>query len=295
MRTNRGQVLSGGFRRFAATTMAPTLATLAFFAAPAEAWSQDGPSQITGEAILAHPAGRVVVEAAKLLEAGRLAEVKRKSVREVRDEWAAMTPAEQTEEAERSRERAPAAAAFEADIARSGVLTIYGETASLATSTPDGEVSAMAFVSFEGEQWKVTGGPMTFAPPPSETAPPIAGAAILDHPIGALAVEYARRLEAGGIDSALELLSGRARAKRAAEPAAERKGSDDFRRRQLPPPATFAEQIRSGGELRFVGDSAFLNVVSHATTENPDGSTSFTSNTTGLAFELEEGVWKVGG
>lgn len=295
MKRNETERRTAGIRKLAAATMACALVTLGAFAGPDGVCAQEGPTEVTGKAILAHPAGKAVVEAAKLLAAGKLGEVKKKSVKEVRDEWAAMTPADQAEETARSRAQAPEPKTFEADVARSGVLTIYGETASLSIPTPDGDVSAMAFVSLEGGQWRVTGGPRTFAPPPAETAPPIAGAAILEHPIGALALEYAKRLEARRIESALELLSDGARAKRAAEPAAEREKSDDFRRRQMPPSATFAEQIRSGGELRFVGDGAYLNVVTHVTTKNPDGSSSFTSSTTGLAFELEGGVWKVGG
>ena len=277
------------------------LATTAILVAVIVTGAPDGaraedefPKVVTGMAILEHPAGKAIVEAAKLVKAGKLAEVKKKSVKEVREEWAAMPAAEQREEIARNRERAPDPREFEADIPRVGVLTIYGESATLRIPAPDGEVAAMAFVSLEGGHWKVTGGPMAFAPPPVETAPPIAGAAILDHPLGALAIEYAKRLEGGRLDAALELLSGPARAKRAAVPAAERKKSDDFRRRQLPPAATFAEQIRSGGQLSFVGDSAYLNVVTNVTTKNPDGSTSYTSTTTALAFELEGGEWKMG-
>ena len=54
-----------------------------------------------------------------------------------------------------------------------------------------------------------------------------------------------------------------------------------------------AEQIRTGGEMSFVGDKAYLGVVTNIKTENPDGSMTFTSTSTALSFELEDGVWRV--
>ncbi len=279
--------------RVAMVAMTTAVASMLAFAMVGGAQSEGLPTTLTGRDALTHPAGKAVVEAAKLLEAGKLAEVKRRSVKEVRDEWAALPAAEQREEIARARERAPDPGAFEADIARIGELTIYGDSASLRIPTPDGGVAAMAFVSLEGGQWKVTGGPMTFEPEPAETAPPIAGAAILEHPIGALAIDYAKRLQADKIESALELLSGPARAKRAAESAAERKASDEFRRQHLPSAATLAEQIRSGGRLSFVGEQAYLNVITNVTTKNPDGSTSYSSTSTQLPFALQNGEWRI--
>lgn len=283
-----------GIRRRAARVGLAALVGLAAVMAPGAVRGDDFPTEITGKAALAHPAARAAIEAAKLLRAGKLAEVKQASVKEVRDEWAALSPAERKEESERARERAPDPATYEADIARSGVLTLYGETATLRLSTPDGsDVTAMAFVSLEAGKWKVTGGPMTFEPAPVETAPPIEGAAILQHEIGKLAVEYAKRLEAGKIDAAIELLSGPARAKRAAEAPAERQESDAFRRRLLPPAAAFAEQIRDGGKVHFFGEKASLSVVANVQERQPDGSTNYTSTSTSLGFELDQGAWRI--
>ncbi|HUP21912.1 MAG TPA: hypothetical protein VNB06_03120 [Thermoanaerobaculia bacterium] len=173
------------------------------------------------------------------------------------------------------------------------MLTIYGDTGTLRIPTPDDGVSAMAFVTLEDDRWSVTGGPMTFEPPPVETEPPVRGTAILDHEIGRLALEYASRLEAGDLGAAIELLSGPARAKRAAESAAERKESDEFRRRHMPTAAAFAEQIRSGGQLTFAGERAYLNVVTSESSTNADGSSTFTSTTTSLPFELQDGTWRI--
>lgn len=283
-----------GTHRGAARAGLVALVALAAVLAPGAARGDDFPTEISGKAALAHPAGKAVVEAAKLLRAGKLAEVRQASVQEVRDEWAALSAAERKEETERARERAPDPATFEADIARTGVLTLYGETATLRLPTPDGaDVTAMAFISLEAGKWKVTGGPMTFEPAPAETAPPLEGAAILEHEIGKLAVEYAKRLEAGKVDAAAELLSTAARAKRAAEAPAERQESDAFRRRFLPPAATFAGQIRSGGKLHFFGEKAALGVVANVQERQPDGSTNYTSTSTSLGFELDRGAWRI--
>ena len=254
----------------------------------------DFPKVIEGQAILEHPAGKVILDAAKLLREGKLAEVKTKSVKDVRDEWATLSLSEREDEIARNTERAPEPDAFEAQIAEKGRLTIYGESATLLIETPEGDAAAMAFVSLEGGQWKVTGGPMTFEPPPVETEPAIFGAEILEHPIGVLVLEYAERLAGGKPESALQLLSGEAQAARAALPAEERQQSDDFRRRQVPSASTFSDQISTGGQLNFYGDKAYLNVVTHETALNDDGSTTFTSNTTGLSFALENGEWRIG-
>ncbi len=283
----------GPHRRTARIGLA-ALVALAAAIAPGAAHGDDFPTEITGQAALAHPAGKAVVEAAKLLRAGKLAAVKQSSVKEVRDEWTALSPAERKEESDRARERAPDPAAFEADVARVGILTVYGETATLRVPTADGaDVTAMAFISLEAGKWKVTGGPMAFEPAPVETAPPIEGAAILEHEIGRLAIEYATRLEAGKIDAAIELLSAPARAKRAAESPTERKESDAFRRRFLPPAATFAEQIRGGGRVHFFGEKASLGVVTNVQERQPDGSTNYTSTSTSLGFALEGGAWRI--
>ena len=55
---------------------------------------------IEGKAILAHPAGKAVVAAGKLLKAGKLTEVKKASAKGVRDEWAATSAADQRAESE---------------------------------------------------------------------------------------------------------------------------------------------------------------------------------------------------
>lgn len=263
------------------------------------AWSFTGlalrAQEVTeGKAILAHPAGKAIVAAGKLLQAGKLAEVKKASAKEVRDEWAATSAADQRAESEEAAKSAPEAKTLEAEIARAGNLIDYGDSAVLRAEAADGNSMIMAFVSLEDGKWKVTAGPKTIdTTPVVETAPPITGAAILDHEIGKVALAYAKEIAAGKLDAALSWVSAPALAKRAAEPADERKESDAYRKSTTPAPAAFAEQIRAGGKLSFVGDKAYLQTVVNETTKNPDGSITSSSSSMSIGFELDNGKWRV--
>ena len=276
----RGQVIAW---------IAGVLAVLGAAAAPSLAQEV-----IEGKAILAHPAGKAIVEAGKLVKAGRLAEVKKASAKEVRDEWAAASAADQRDATEEAAKTAPDAAMLAAEIARGGVFTNYGDSGVLRVEAADGNSMIMAFVSLEDGKWKVTAGPKTIdTTPVEETAPPIEGAAILEHEIGKVALAYAKEVAAGKFDAAASWLSGPARAKRAAEPAAERKESDAYRKSTTPAPAAFADQIRVGGRLSFVGDKAYLQTVVSETTKNADGSITASSSSMSIGFELDNGKWRV--
>ncbi len=272
-------------------TLAVVLAALTAGAGALEA--ETGPVELRGKEALSHPAAKAVLAAAERLAAGKLDEVKRQSVKDVRDEWAGLPAAEREEEAARARERAPDPRTFVAEIERDGILTLYGESGTLRVESPDGEVRAMAFFSREAGKWKVTGGPLTFAPEPVETAPPLEGAAILDHEIGKLVLEYAKRLEAGKMEAVVELLSGAARAARSAATPTERKESDAYRRRTTPPAKQLAAGIRDGGTLSFFGEKAQLSLVTAETVKNADGSVTSTTSSTSVGFELENGAWRV--
>jgi len=249
---------------------------------------------IEGKAILAHPAGRAVVEAGKLLEAGKLAEVKKASTTDVREEWAATSAADQKVESDEAAKSAPAANVLEAEIARGGILTNYGDSAMLRTESADGNSSIIAFVVLDAGKWKVTAGPKTIDTTPiEETAPPIEGAAILEHEIGKAVVAFAKEIAAGKFDAADALRSGPARAKRAADSAEERKESDAYWKSTLPAPAVLADQIRTGGKITFVGEKAYLSVSQNVVTPNADGSTSYTSSSMSVPFALEGGKWRV--
>ena len=261
--------------------------------APAVAAAESAPVTITGKAILEHPAGKAIVEAGRLLKAGKAAESRKLAAKEVREEWAAMSAAEQKAESDRLIGRTPDPATFEADIARVGEMVVDGDFARLSIPTPSGDVSAMGFAALEGGKWRVNRGPMTLQVPEPESAPAIRGAAILDHEAGKLALDYAGKLAAGKLDAALALLSTSARAQRDALPADQRRQSDDFRRQQLPQPKVLADRIRDGGELTFPGEKAFLMMLSVTTTQNADGSVTSTSETTGLGFVRESGHWKI--
>lgn len=265
------------------------LAVVSFAASPAAAQEV-----IEGKAILAHPAGKAIVEAGKLIQAGKLGEVKKSSAKDVRDEWAAASAADQRDAVEEAARTAPDAKTLAAEIARAGVLTNYGDSAMLRTESADGNSSIVAFVTLENGKWLVTAGPKTIdTTPVVETAPAIEGAAILDHEIGKVALAYAKEIQAGKIDAALSWLSGPARAKRAAEPAEERRESDAYRKSTVPGPAAFAEQIRAGGRVSFIGEKAYLQTVVNETTKNPDGSITASSSSMSLGFELDNGKWRV--
>jgi hypothetical protein len=247
-----------------------------------------------GKAILAHPAGKAVVAAGKLLKAGKLAEVKRASAKDVRDEWAATPAADQRAEAEAAAKSAPESALLEAEIARAGTLIDYGDSAMLRTESADGNSTIVAFAALEDGKWKVTAGPKLIdTTPVEESAPAIDGAAILDHEIGKVALAYAKEIAAGKLDAALQWMSGAARDKRAAQTAAERKESDAYRKSTIPAPAVFAEQIRAGGRISFIGEKAYLQTVVSETTKNADGSITASSSSMSLGFALDGGKWRV--
>lgn len=278
--------------RTASSALAATF-LVAIALTPTRAFADTEPVTLKGKAILEHPAGKVIIEAGRLLKAGKAAEVRKNASKEVREEWAVMSPAEQKEEAARLQERAPEPAAFEADIARVGEMIVDGESARLSIPTPSGDVSAMAFASIEGGKWRIDRGPMTLQVAEPETAPAIRGAAILDHELGKLALDYAGKLAAGKLDAALDLVSATGREHRAALAPDERQQSDDYRKRSLPKPALLAEQIRGGGELTFTAGKATLMVLSISTTTNADGSVTSTSESLGLGFREDSGKWRI--
>ncbi len=250
---------------------------------------------IEGKAILAHPAGKAVVEAGKLLKAGKLAEVKKASVKDAREEWVALSVADQRAEAAEAAASAPDAKTLEAEIAKSGILTNYGDSAMLRTASADGNSAIMAFVALDGGIWRVTAGPKTIDTTPIvETAPPLEGEAVLDHEIGKAALAFAKEIAAGKFDAANGLRSAPARAKRAAMAAKERAESDRYWQDTLPAPSALADQIRAGGKLTFVGEKAYLNVSHNTKTENADGSTSYSSTSMSIPFDLDQGTWRVG-
>ena len=288
-----GSVSPSRRTRFAFLALGALAAALLAALSPAVVRGESEPLTLTGKAILEHPAGKAIVAAGRLLKAGKAAEVRKSAAKEVREEWAAMSAAEKKEETERLQGRTPDPAAFEADIVRVGEMIVDGESARLMIPTPSGDYSAMGFAELEDGKWRVSRGPMTLQVPEPETAPAIRGAAILDHELGQLAIDYASKLAAGKLDAALALLSTGGRARRDALPGDERQRSDDFRRQYLPQPEALASQIRDGGELTFTAGKAYLNVMSFTTTQNADGSVTSSSATIGLGFQQESDRWTI--
>ncbi len=258
--------------------------------------AQEGPTEVTGKAILAHPAGQALLEAAKLLKAGKLSEVKKMSAKDVREEWAAMSAADQRDEAQSAVKRAPDPAVFVAEVARGGVLTNYGDSAKLFVSSADGNSAILAFVSLESGTWKVTAGPFVAdTSPVQESAPALVGEAILEHEIGKQVLAYARALEAGNVEQAMELVTSAARTERLAWRAEERAESDRYIREATPRASDLAAQIRSGGRITFEGERATLIVSTSTQTRTGEGSVSVSTSSLSIPFALENGHWRIAG
>jgi hypothetical protein len=120
------------------------------------------------------------------------------------------------------------------------------------------------------------------------------GAAILQNPIGDLALRYADLLHAGKMDDAMKLASTTAQAGWKALPASERTASADFRRKLIPPRAALAAGIRAGGVLIIEGDSrATLNVVTVEQKSPKPGVVESSSGTIAIPFVQEGGQWKL--
>jgi len=177
---------------------------------------------------------------------------------------------------------------------RRAALVRYEEQLTLVLETADGvgrlitngvtpaQVKALAVA--------VAGPPSAAAAIPKQER--IEGAAILAHPIGALAVRYAAALHAKGSD--VSALSSRAAlARRQAMPKSERAESDAYLRKMVPAAADIESAIRAGGVLMIEGPKATLNLVRTESTRNGDGSVTSSSTTSALPFELEDGAWKV--
>ena len=276
---------------FAATALFATVLLVGPIAGARSASAQE---VIEGKAILAHPAGRALLEAGKLVKAGKLDEVKRAGPKDVREEWAAAPASDRKDAVEEAAKTAPDPRHLESEIARGGVLTNYGDSAMLRVEAADGNSMIMAFVALDAGKWLVTAGPKTVdTTPVVESAPAIEGPAILDHEIGKVALAYAKAIASGKSSAVTEWMSGPARAKLAAAPADERKEVEAYRKSTIPPPAVFAEQLRSGGRITFVDDKAYLQTVVSETTKNADGSITASSSSMSLGFELDNGKWRV--
>jgi hypothetical protein len=119
----------------------------------------------------------------------------------------------------------------------------------------------------------------------------LTGDAILAHPIGTVAVEYAALVKADKMEEAVKLSSKEAQKRRKARSAQDRKESDAFMKDFVPDALSAA--ITAGGILLLDGDKATLNVVTSEHKTTPDGTVSMSSSTMALPFVREDGQWRV--
>ena len=119
----------------------------------------------------------------------------------------------------------------------------------------------------------------------------ITGAALVAHPVAALAAQYLDLLHGGKMDVAMALATTKAQAEFKAEPASEQKASADFRRRMLPTRTEFDRSLSKEGVLIVEADgTATLNLVKSTPMS---GSGTATSSTVAMPFAMEGGKWKV--
>lgn len=119
----------------------------------------------------------------------------------------------------------------------------------------------------------------------------ITGAALVAHPVAAVAAQYLDLLHAGKLDAAMALATTKAQAAFKAQPASEQAASADFRRRVLPTRAEFDRSLASDGLLIVeTNGTATLNLVK-ITPATASGAGS--SSTVSLPFAMEGGKWKV--
>jgi len=273
-------------RRWALLTLLLALAA----AVPASA--QD-PTEVRGEAILSHPAGKLAIKAAELLVAGKTDEVVRLRTAEDQAEWKKEPAAERKAMSDRMQARAPDPAALTEGIRKGGVLTVYPNRATL--ESPYRESSVVALLTLEGGQWRATMGPMVMeGPPASAPETRVQGAEIEKHPIHGLALRYADALHSGAADGFMSLASSKAQAAWRAYPASERAESTAYRKKTIPARSALAAAIRTGGLLILQGDStASLNVTTVEQKRTTPGTVTASSTTLSMPFVLENGAWKL--
>lgn len=260
-------------------------------AAPAEA---QAPTVIKGEAILAHPAGKLAIRTAELLKAGKIEDAIRLRTAEDQAEWKKESAAERQDMTARMKDRAPEPKLFEESIRKGGVLTVYATRATLESPYGSGG-EAMAIFTFDQGKWYGSMGPSVMAgasAPAKEVR--ITGADILKHPIYDLALQYSDAIHSGAPEAFLKLTSTKSQDAWKSEPESERKEIVAYYRKTIPKKVALAAGIRSGGILIIEDDSlATLNVVTTESTSKEPGVVQSTSTTVGIPFVLEGGQWRV--
>jgi hypothetical protein len=254
--------------------------------------AQTAPTELRGDAILAHPAGKLVLKAAELLAAGRTDDVIRLRSREDQAEWKKEPAAEREAMSARMKQRAPDPAALAAAIREGGVMTVWPGRALL--EAPYRGDGVMAMFTLEGTEWRMTTGPMIMEGPPSSTPETrLRGVEIEKHGVYDVALRYADALHTGPGESFMALASTKAQAEWKAAPASERAESTAFRKKNVPKRAALVSGIRSGGILIVQGDTASLNVTAVEQGRAAPGTVTASSTTVNIPFVLESGTWKL--
>lgn len=264
------------------------------FGAARPAPAADGPTEVRGEAILVHPAGKVALKAAELLAAGKIEDAIRLRSALDQAEWKRESAADRQELTARMKDRAPDPKAFERAVRKAGVLTIYGANAVLEAPYGAGE-EVTAIFKLEKGKWYPSTGPMVLpgaADPAKETR--LSGAEIAGHPVYGVALAYADALHSGTADAFLKLASSQAQADWKALPPSERSESTAYRKKTLPKRKELAAGIETGGVLIVEDDArATLNVVTVEQRSTQPGTVQSTSTTVAVPFVLEGGQWKL--
>ncbi len=255
--------------------------------------SAQPPADITGDAILKHPAGQLAVKAAELLTAGKTEEVVALGPKSGRDEWRKASAADRKGMAEMMQKRAPAPAMYSEAIRKSGALAVMGNSAILRVDLAKGD-AVIAYFELEGAVWRIANGPMVVqgaAEPTNETR--VEGADLLKHPIASLSIQYVELVHAGKIEDAMRLASTEAQTQWKAEPASERAASAAYRKKTLPSVAEFKTLLPTGVLIISDGERATLNVIKKEQRQTKPGTAEYSSTTVAIPFVLENGIWKL--
>ena len=261
-------------------------------AAPAAA---QAPTMIKGEAILAHPAGKLAIRTAELLAAGKIEDVIRLRTAADQAEWKKESAAEREDTAARMKDRAPDPKLLAEAIRKGGVLTVFPDPGHARVAVRRRRRGHGHVHLRQGQVVRVAWAPSVMAgaaAPAKEVR--ITGADILKHPIHDLALQYADAIHSGAPDAFLKLASTKRQADWKAEPESERKEITAYYRKTIPKRADLAAGIRSGGILIIADDSlATLNVITTESKSKEPGVVQSTSTTVGIPFVLEGGQWRV--
>jgi len=262
------------------------------FGVPHPARAQDEPKVIEGEAVLAHPAGKLVVKAAELFRAGKVDEGMALYAVSEQADW--KKSSDKAETSALKKQRAPDPKVLAEAMKKGGKLTLYPSEGQLQVPMPD-RAMVIAYLGLEKGTWRLTGGPMLIenAQDPAKEER-FHGAEMHAHPVYALALEYAQALHSTKDDAFMKLATRKAREAWKAEPASERAESAAYRRKIVPSRAALEASLKEGGFIVVEDDvRASLVVLSVEQTSPAPGTVTSTSSTLSLGFELEDGQWRL--